>query len=240
MRKLDHVMAQVCIDIDVMDVEPSTLDRYERVVGYMAQMAKESGADLVEVGTPVIYALGYSGVKRVKRCIGDDISIVADLKAQDGCSFYFPQCQLFGSDYCTVSVCNNPGGFHGAQVAKEEKGIKFIADLYAVPAEEIVSTAVKSAEGGADIILLHLGHDEKVQDIYPGRRESDYVKEVCEAVNAPVFVVANTGEEAERAICDGADGIVFGECFKDTSIRSFREIKGFVDLIRELDKKYNG
>lgn len=240
MRKLDHVWTQACIDIDLVDVEPPTLERYDRVVGYIAQMLKDAGADIVEVGTPVCYALGYNGVKRIRRCVGDDIKVAADMKAQDGASFFFPCCAPFGADYCSVSVVNNPGGFHGAQLAKKEHGIKFIADLYAVPVDQLVSTAVKCSAGGADIVCLNLGHDDKAHNVYPGRRESDYVKEIAQAIDAPLFVVANSPEEAERAIADGADGIVFGEMIKDASIRSFKTVKDYIDLVHELDVKYNG
>lgn len=239
MRKLDHVWTYACIDLDESVVEPQTVERQMEVCSLVAQMAVDAGVDILESGTPMMYGAGYESIERLRRVIGPDFPLVADLKAQDGCEFFFNLCKKHGADYATVCVVNNDGGLKAALAAKETCGIKVIADLFATPAPQLVERAKECEAMGADVIQLHFGYDENRLNIYPGRRDSDYVKEVAEAIHIPLFVVANEREDVERAVRDGADGILFGFVLKDNSRQSFENTRDFVEMVREFDKKYN-
>ncbi|MBP5295470.1 MAG: hypothetical protein J6Y95_07120, partial [Lachnospiraceae bacterium] len=45
----------------------------------IAVMAKECGADLIEVGTPLIFQNGYKAIGEIKKAVGDT-PVLADFK----------------------------------------------------------------------------------------------------------------------------------------------------------------
>lgn len=240
MRKFDHVWTYACIDIDETFVEPQTPERQLEVCKLIAQMAMDAGVDIMEAGTPMMYSWGYRGIRELRNVVGPDFPLAADPKAQDGCECFFTNCKRYGADYATVCVVNNDGGFKAALDAKKNCGIKVVADLFATPEDQLVSRAVECEKMGADVIQLHFGYDENRLNIFPGRRDSDHVKEIAAAINIPLFVVANEPEDVERCVRDGADCILFGFVLKDNSRESFENTRRFVEMVHEFDRKYNG
>ena len=239
MKKFDHVWSYACIDFTALDIDPESINKQMMDCELVAQLCMDAGVDIMEAGTPMLYAFGYECVARLRCIVGPDFPLAADPKAQDGCQFFFNNYKRYGADYATVCVVNNDGGFEAALDAKKDCGIKVVADLYATPVDQLVARAMECEKKGADIIQLHFGAEENMYNIYPGRRDSDYVKEVAEAIDVPLFVVANEPKDVERAIRDGADCILFGLCLVDNSAETFEATKKFVEMVHEFDRKYN-
>lgn len=229
MSKLDKVMVYACIDVN--DDLP--------LAKKITQLAVDAGCDIVESGTPLIYSTGYESITELRKTVGPDYPVVVDYKAQDGCGGLFRDAKRYGADYASVSVVNNDGGLKAAMLAKQDCGIKVIADMFAVPLADLPKRAKECEDAGVDVVLIHFGFDENTLGVWPGRRDSDGVKEVVEAVNIPVAVVANEPEDVERAIRDGADWILFGLMLTDNSHETFAKCRDFVDNVRKLDRKYN-
>lgn len=229
MARLDKVMTYACIDIN--DDLP--------LAKLITQLSVDAGVDIVESGTPLVYSTGYESIEELRKVVGPDFPVVVDYKAQDGCGSLFRDARRHGADYASVSVVNNDGGLKAAMEAKKECGIKVIADLFAVPLEDLPKRAKECEAMGVDIVLIHFGFDENTLGVWPGRRDCDGVKEVVEAVNIPVAVVANELEDVEQAIKDGADWIVFGLMLTDTSRETYLKCKNFVEKVHEFDCKYN-
>ena len=238
MKKYDHVWTYACIDTPAA-VTPDTVEQALEECGLVAQMCKDAGVDIMEVGCPMIYSFGYRSISYLRDVLGPAYPLAVDYKAQDRCYTYFKETHLFGADYATVCCYNNQGGFREALRAKEETGVKVIADLFSTPGDKMVELAKHCEEEGADIVLLHFGFEENMYGSWPGRRDSDYVKEVAPVLNrCPLWVVANEPEDVERAIQDGTDGILFGFALESNSLESYKKTKAFVDMTAEYSKKY--
>lgn len=238
MKKYDHVWTYACIDFSAT-VTPDTVEKQLEECGLVAQMCRDAGCDIMEVGCPMIYSFGHRATAYLRDVLGPGYPLAVDYKAQDHVYTHFLEAHRFGADYATVCCYNNEGGFKEALRAKEDTGIKVIADLFATPAEQLPALARHCEDSGADIVLLHFGAEENMYGCWPGRRDSDYVREVAPVLNrCPLWVVSNEPEDVERSIKDGADGILFGFALADNSLESYKKTKAFVDMTAELSKKY--
>ena len=163
----------------------------------MAHTAVRAGVDWLEAGTPFILAEGLHGVKAL-RAEFPNHPIVADLKTMDG-------------GYLEAEMMAKAGATHVVQ-AGHDFGAKVMGDNLGCP--DMVQGARELEELGCDMVIHHIGYDERRGIAAAGHRMPnplDQLKEVVDAVSVPVQAVGGLSlEQAIACPSYGAPLVVIG------------------------------
>lgn len=176
-----------------------------------AAMALRAGVDWLEAGTPLILAEGLHGVRKLREAF-PNVPIVADLKTMDGGYLEAEMMAKAGADYVVVMARAHEETIKCVVQAGRDFGAKVMGDNLGCP--DMVAGAKMLEDLGCDIVIHHIGYDERRGIAAQGRRmpsPMDQLKEVVDAVSVPVQAVG--GLSLEQAIaCPkyGAPLVVLG------------------------------
>lgn len=144
-RLLKHKNLQVALDfISLKDAELIT------------KLSIEAGADIIEVGTPLVKSAGIEGIKRIRQ-IAEGKIILADTKTADAGDVEAEIAHLGNANIMTVLGIMDDATIESAVKKAHEYNILVQADLINV--KDVVKRAEEIKSLGVDIIGLHVGLD---------------------------------------------------------------------------------
>ena len=115
-------------------------------------------ADILEVGTLLIYTYGVHAVEQFKKNFNDKI-ILADTKLVDRGKDTVQLYAKAGANWVTVMAGTSKNVIHSACTAAHAANIKVMLDL--LDAGSIGQSALEAKNLGADALLFHQAYDEE-------------------------------------------------------------------------------
>ena len=176
-----------------------------------ARMALRAGVDWLEAGTPLIIAEGMNGVRALRREF-PDVPIVADLKTMDGGWLEAELMFKAGATHVVVMERAHEETIKVVVKAGHDFGGAVMGDNLGAP--DMVAAARRLEDLGCDIVIHHIGYDERRGIAARGEKAPsplDQLREVVHAVSVPVQAVG--GLSIEQAIATpeyGAPLVVLG------------------------------
>jgi len=149
--KKDH-QKKLQVALDVLSIKDALILGRQAVLG---------GADIIEVGTPLIKSEGIVAVRKIKDALnGHDVLVVADLKIIDSGSVEAKLAFDAGADVVTVLGSATAQTISEAVSVASKAGKKIAVDLIGV--YDVISSYNHVLPLGVDYIYLHTGLDEEV------------------------------------------------------------------------------
>ncbi|MFZ9926743.1 MAG: orotidine 5'-phosphate decarboxylase / HUMPS family protein [Candidatus Nanopelagicaceae bacterium] len=177
----------------------------------MAHTAMRAGVDWLEAGTPFILAEGLHGVKALRKEF-PTTPIVADLKTMDGGYLEAEMMAKAGATHVVVMARSHPETIKCVVQAGKDFGAVVMGDNLGCP--DMVQGARELEELGCDIVIHHIGYDERRGIAARGERAPnplDQLREIVDAVSVPVQAVGGlTLEGAIKTPEYGAPLVVIG------------------------------
>ncbi len=177
----------------------------------MAHSAMRAGVDWLEAGTPFILAEGLHGVKALRKEF-PTTPIVADLKTMDGGYLEAEMMAKAGATHVVVMARSHPETIKCVVQAGKDFGAVVMGDNLGCP--DMVQGARELEELGCDIVIHHIGYDERRGIAARGERAPnplDQLREIVDAVSVPVQAVGGlTLEQAIKTPEYGAPLVVIG------------------------------
>ncbi len=176
-----------------------------------ADLALRAGVDWLEAGTPLILAEGLRAVREL-RARFPETPIIADLKTMDGGYLEAEMMAKAGANYVVVMARAHEETIRVVCKAGKDYGIGVMGDNLGCP--DMVAGARLLQHLGCDVVIHHIGYDERRGIAARGERAPtplDQLREVVAAVDIPVQAVG--GMSIEQAIeCPkyGAPLVVIG------------------------------
>jgi 3-hexulose-6-phosphate synthase/6-phospho-3-hexuloisomerase len=202
-----------------------------------AAVGVDAGVDWLEAGTPLLLAEGLHAVERLRARFPQH-PIVADLKTMDGGYLEAEMMAKAGADFVVVMGRAHEATIRRVVDAGREFGIQIMGDN--LGAEERVACA-KWMEGlGVDVIVHHIGFDER--GLVRGLSPLDEIDAVVAAVSIPVQAVgglsiAQAVECAKRGaplVVVGAPLVIDGAAFRPADSNLFPTLKKICNEIHAL------
>jgi 3-hexulose-6-phosphate synthase len=176
-----------------------------------AAMALRAGVDWLEAGTPLILAEGLHGVRALRKAF-PNVPIVADLKTMDGGYLEAEMMAKAGATHVVVMARAHEETIKCVVQAGRDFGVKVMGDN--LGCENMVTAAKWLEDLGCDMVIHHIGYDERRGIAARGLRMPsplDQLKEVVAAVSIPVQAVGGlTLEQAIQCPAYGAPLVVLG------------------------------
>jgi len=170
----------------------------------VAREAVAGGADLLEVGTPLLKSEGLDAVRALRREF-PGIPIVADTKTMDAGRAEMEMAGKAGASYATVLGAASDATIRECAEAGRNYGISVVVDLVGVA--DPVARARQVEALGARAVGVHCAIDEQML----GRDPFEVLRAVREAVSIDVTVAGGINSEtAARAAACGADVVIVG------------------------------
>jgi len=136
------------ISFDMVDLEQA-LEVAKHVAPY---------ADILELGTPLIYRNGIVAVEKFKNAF-PDIALLADTKIVDRGRDIVSLFAKAGANWLTVMAGTNKNVIHAACTAAGELNIKIMIDL--LDSSSLAQSALEAKNLGASALLFHQPFDEQ-------------------------------------------------------------------------------
>jgi 3-hexulose-6-phosphate synthase len=204
------------ISFDLID-----LDKAIAISSKVAQYA-----DIIEVGTILIYHHGTDAVKRFKEAFPDKI-ILADTKIVDRGKEVVDLFAQAGADWITVMAGTSANVIHATTTAAHNVNIKVMLDL--IDSDSVGQSALEAKNIGADALLFHQPYSEADSLVFLDKW--DLIKGNS---NLPIFVSAKINREnVDKIVALGPDAIIVGLAITDAE-DSAQEAQYFADLLGKL------
>jgi 3-hexulose-6-phosphate synthase/6-phospho-3-hexuloisomerase len=196
MKRSNLPIPQLQIALDTTDLEVA-IDIAKKVVS--------GGADLIEVGTPLIKSCGISSVEAIRSIVGEKRRVVADMKTVDVGYMEVKMAADRGADISTVLASASEATIRGAVQAGSDLDVGIMVDL--MGGKDPVAAGRRMEELGVDFICVHTGIDE-LGDSPPSFRS---LRGVTAAVDLPVAVAGGINyHNVTKAFDEGASIAVVG------------------------------
>lgn len=193
-------IVQISLDLINLDEALST-----------ATVALRAGVDWLEAGTPLILAEGLRCVRALRERF-PQTPIVADLKTMDGGYLEAEMMAKAGATHVVVMARAHEETIRCVVKAGRDFGVKVMGDNLGCP--DMVAGAKQLEDLGCDVVIHHIGYDERRGIAARGQRMPsplDQLREVVAAVKVPVQAVGGlTLEQAVRTPEYGAPLVVIG------------------------------
>jgi 3-hexulose-6-phosphate synthase len=183
----------------ILQISLDLIDRAEAMA--TAHMALRAGVDWLEAGTPFILAEGLHGVAALRKEF-PGVPIVADLKTMDGGYLEAEMMAKAGATHVVVMARAHEETIKCVVKAGKDYGISVMGDNLACP--NMVDGAKWLEDLGCDIVVHHIGYDERRGIASAGRRMPsplDQLREVVAAVSVPVHRTGGALAGIWRAAC---------------------------------------
>lgn len=169
-----------------------------------AREAAAGGADLLEVGTPLLKAEGLSAV-RALRSEFPSLPIVCDAKTMDAGRAEVEMAAKAGASIATVLGVASDATVQECIEAGRNYGIRVYVDLLGHP--DPAARAKQAEAWGAAFVGVHCPIDEQMS----GQDPFDRLRRVASAVSIPVAVAGGIhSESAADAVAAGASVVIVG------------------------------
>ncbi len=173
----------------------------------LGRYAVEGGADIIEVGTPLIKSEGIAAVRKIKDALS--VPVIADLKIIDSGSVEARLAFDAGADIVTVLGSATAQTISDAVSVARKAGKKVAVDLIGV--YDVISSYNHVLSLGVDYIYLHTGLDEEVE----GKMPFDDVNLLFEVSKIPLGVGGGlNAQNICSAIKPGIDIFVVGAAIR--------------------------
>jgi len=181
-------------------------------------------ADVIEVGTFLIYHYGITAVKRFKEAFPDKV-IFADTKIVDRGKEVTELFAGAGSDWITVMAGTSAYVIHATTTAAHNANIKVMLDL--IDSDSVGQSALEAKNLGADALLLHQPYSETESLLFLDKW--DMIKGNS---SLPIFISAKINRDnVDKVVSLKPDGIIVG--ITDTQ-DSVQEAHYFAELVSKL------
>ncbi len=169
-----------------------------------ARLSAEGGADLLEVGTPLLKSEGLAAVRALKKEF-PHLPLVCDTKTMDAGRTEMEAAAKAGATVATVMAAASDSTIRECVEAAANYGFQVEADLLGVA--DPVARAKQVAELGVDLIGIHCPIDDQMA----GRDPFAVLRAVAAAVTVPLAVAGGiNSESAARAGAAGASIVIVG------------------------------
>lgn len=183
-------------------------------------------ADIIEVGTILIYHYGITAIKKFKDAFPDKI-ILADTKIVDRGKEVAELFANAGADWVTVMAGTSPHVIHATTTAAHNENMKVMLDL--IDSNSVGQSALEAKNLGADALLFHQPYSEKESLVFLDKW--DLIKGNTQL---PVFVSAKINREnVDKIVAIRPDVIIVGISITDAE-NSALEAHYFAELIDKL------
>lgn len=170
--------------------------------------------DIVELGSPLIYADGFSAVKAMKEEYPGKL-VLADMKIVDGGYDIGYKAYEAGADIVTTIGMTNDDTLKGLVRAARELGKYAMVDVIGVT--DLDRRICEAEEMGFDYILLHTAHDTLCPDAAAPIKDLARVKKLIKRAKVGVSGGITVAQMPDIC-CAAPDWIVVGSgitCAKD-------------------------
>jgi len=170
----------------------------------VAREAVAGGADILEVGTPLLKAEGAEAVRALRKEFPHHV-IVADTKTNDAGRMEMEIAAKAGANVATVMGFSSESTIQECIEVGRNYGIEVEVDLMETPDPETL--ARRAEEWGAAYVSVHCPIDEQMRGLDP----FDRLRRVRSRVSIGVAVAGGIhSETAPLAVKSGADVVVVG------------------------------
>lgn len=184
-------------------------------------------ADILEVGTLLIYHHGIKAVERFKQAFPKKI-IFADCKIADRGREAVTLFSQAGADWVTIMAGTGKDVMHAGCLTADKYNVKVMLDL--IDATSIGQSALEAKNLGASALLFHQPYDE--QESLTFLDKWDMVKE---NTNLPIFVSAKIRRETiEEVLTIKPDGLIIGKAIVEAE-NPAAEAQYFYDLCSKIN-----
>ena len=180
-------------------------------------------ADIIEVGTILIYHHGTQAVQRFKEAFPDK-AILADIKIVDRGKEVAELFAQAGADWITVMAGTSHDVIHGTTTAAHNANIKVMLDL--IDADSVGQSALEAKNLGADALLFHQPYSETDSLVFLD--QWDMIKGNS---SLPIFVSAKINRDnVDKIVALRPDVIIVGLSITDAE-HSAQEAQYFAELV---------
>jgi aldehyde:ferredoxin oxidoreductase len=173
----------------------------------IAERAYRGGAQILEVGTPLIKSEGLRAVRRFRESFPGAV-VVADLKTMDTGWLEVELAAEAGADVVCVLGASDDYTIMDAVGAGRKYGVKIMCDLINVP--DPVKRAKEVEKLGVDYICIHTGISAQMREREVDQRLAE-VRRLVEAVKLPVAVAGGVRlEMIPKLVQTGCSIIIVG------------------------------
>jgi len=226
LQALKHPVVQLSLDLTSIEEAIDT-----------AAVAVEAGVDWLEAGTPLLLAEGLHAVEKLHARFPQH-PIVADLKTMDGGYLEAEMMAKAGASFVVVMGRAHEATIRRVIDAGRDFDIRVMGDNLA--ADDRVESAKWMANLGVDIIVHHIGFDER--RMVRGLSPLDELDAVIRAVAVPVQAVGGLSidqaiECARRGapfVVVGAPLVIDGTAFRPAEGNLFDKLKQICDSVHRI------
>lgn len=154
----------------------------------IADMAAGAGAQVLEVGTPLIKSEGLRAIREIKKRYSDKI-IFADMKIMDTGCLETEMAANAGADIVQVLGAAPDDTIKEAIKASKRLGVKICCDLIGI--KNPVERAIALEKLGVDYINLHIGIDQQAKQTYPYKT----LEEIRKNTHTPIIVAGGINDK---------------------------------------------
>ncbi len=190
---MSNVKLQVALDFLNL---PRALD--------VAKAAVAGGADLIEVGTPLIKSEGLDAVRKVREMFPDKV-IIADMKTMDAGKIETEAAAKAGANVMTVCGPASESTIRECVQAGKDYGIDVAVDLMGL--EDPLAFVKTAADLGVAWLDVHCAIDEQMT----GGDPLKLLREIRGMTDLTIAVAGGVNSEtAPLAVAAGADVVIVG------------------------------
>jgi len=183
-------------------------------------------ADIIEVGTILIYHHGTAAIRQFKEAFPDKI-ILADTKIVDRGKEVAELFAQAGADWITVMAGTSPLVIHATTTAAHNANVKVMLDL--IDSDSVGQSALEAKNLGADALLFHQPYSETESLVFLDKW--DMIKGNS---SLPIFVSAKINRDnVDKITALKPDGIIIGLSITDAQ-DSAQEAQYFAELVSKL------
>src|SRR3954447_12862699 len=200
-----------------------------------AAIAVDAGVDWLEARTPLLLPHGLRAVETLRARFPDH-PIVADLKTMDGGFLEAEMMAKAGATHVVVMGRAHEATIRRVVDAGQKYNVSVMGDNLA--AEDRVANARWMETLGVDIVVHHIGYDERrvITDLSPMQELDDVVRAVKVPVQAVGGLSLRQAIECPRhgapLVVLGAPLVIDGAAFKPADANLFPTLKRICDDIR--------
>jgi len=174
------------------------LDRALEIAGQIHEYA-----DILEIGTLLVYAHGTTAVERFREAFPDKV-LLTDTKIVDRGKESIALFANAQTDWVTVMAGTNKNVIHAACTAAHERNKKVVLDM--IDSKEIGQSALEAKNLGADALLVHQPYDVEEPLEFLDKWEM-----IRGNTDLPIFISTRIGRDNIEDILNvKPDGITLG------------------------------
>lgn len=204
---------QAAIDVDDIDVGKK-----------MADLAVRTGAEWIEVGTPLLFKYGFDAIRSLKETVRDRAKLVADYK------FFYAPCMVAqaaeaGADYVIMEDNYQDDLVRMALELAEKNHVQIIYSLLTKKPDDYAERGMELVDMGVKYLFMwsKIPYRNRIYDTLGALRP---------LTDVSIGVSNDNLAKAVDAVREGADWITFGKALVGQDLS---EYKRWIDGIHNPD-----